>query len=73
MTAIPDSAMNPIAAEIERGMPREARAMIPPTQANGTFMKMMSGGRAFRKAAKRTARINTMTTGTTRASRRDAA
>ena len=33
--------------------------MIPPTQANGTFMKMMSGGPTRRKAAKSTARIST--------------
>ena len=39
--------MKPIAAEIESGMPREARAMMPPTQANGTLMKMISGGRGL--------------------------
>ena len=38
-TATPDRATKPIAAEIENGMSRIHRAIIPPVQANGTPVK----------------------------------
>ena len=36
-TAIPNSAMKPIAALIEKGMPRAHSSSTPPTAAKGTF------------------------------------
>ena len=36
-TETPERVMKPTAAEIDRGMPRAARAQIPPTQAKGTL------------------------------------
>ena len=44
-TAMPDSAMNPIAAEIDKGMPRTHRANTPPVKASGTHVRIMSASR----------------------------
>ena len=42
-----NKAMKPIAAEMLKGMPRSARAMIPPTAANGTLKKISVASRAL--------------------------
>src|SRR5258708_739591 len=41
--AMPNNAMNPTAAEMLNGMPRSARAKIPPTAAKGTLKKISAG------------------------------
>ena len=69
-TAMPERAMKPTAAEMETGMPRRARTIIPPTEAKGTFMKMSSAGLSLRKAKSSTATMRASTAGMTRARRR---
>ena len=44
-TAIPDSAMKPTAAEIEKSMPRTNSSNTPPTSANGTPVKTIAASR----------------------------
>ena len=41
-TATPESAMKPIAAEIETGKPRIQSARMPPVSASGTPVKIKS-------------------------------
>jgi hypothetical protein len=44
---MPNNAMNPTAAEMLNGMPRRARAKIPPTAAKGTLKKISVASRAL--------------------------
>ena len=44
-TATPESAMKPTAAEIEKGIPRNHNAAIPPVSARGTALKTSRASR----------------------------
>ena len=46
-TATPERAMNPIAAEIEKGISRSHSAKMPPTQPNGTPVKTRKASITF--------------------------
>ena len=48
-TAMPERAMKPTAAEMEKGHPRRANAATPPVKAKGTPVKTSKAGRAARK------------------------
>ena len=71
-TAIPDSAMNPTAAEIENGIPRTSRAAMPPVNANGTPLKIIRASRNELRAMKSRPMISSRVTGTTMLSRFEA-
>ena len=47
---MPDNAMNPTAAEIEKGMPRRNRASTPPTSASGTPVNTIAASRTLPSA-----------------------
>ena len=70
--AIPDNAIKPTAADIEKGMPRRYRAKIPPVSANGTPEKIMSESFIEPSAKNKSKKIRTSVTGTTMLKRSDA-
>ena len=49
-TAIPDRAMNPTAAEIEKGIPLRNSARTPPTSASGTPVNTIAASRTLPNA-----------------------
>ena len=71
-TAIPDSAMKPTAAEIEKGIPRIHRDNTPPVKANGTPEKMIAASLAEPYAKYNRLPMMSNVSGTTTASRLDA-
>lgn len=66
---IPNRAMKPIPAEIEKLKWVINKAIIPPAAANGTFSSTRPASLAFEKRMKRMTKIMAMLTGTTWASR----
>src|SRR5882672_4550555 len=68
-TACPNSAMKPIAADTERGMPVISRAKIPPISANGMLSRMRSALRIAPNASKSNMKMSSTDTGTMMASR----
>ena len=63
--AIPDRAIKPTAAEIEKGMSRNISAKIPPVRASGTPVKMIMASLKEPSANNRILTIITSVAGTT--------
>ena len=64
--------MNPTAAEIDRGMPRNVSAATPPVSASGTPVKTIAASLAELNAMNSNPKIISSVTGTTTDSRLDA-
>ena len=64
-TAIPDRAMKPTPAEIEKGMPRSMSAATPPVRANGTPENTTSASFTERNSATSRPKISSKASGTT--------
>ncbi len=62
---MPKVAMKPIAAEIEKGMSRRNRAMMPPVAAIGTLRKISPARRMSANITIRSTMIATIAAGTT--------
>ena len=71
-TATPDRAMKPTPAEIDSGMSRNHKAMMPPVRASGTPVKTSSESRTLPKVMKSNEKIRMSAMGTTIFKRSDA-
>ena len=69
---IPNKAIKPIPADIEKLNPVNKRAAIPPTAANGTFSNTSPASLALEKRINRIMKIIAMLIGTTCARRFEA-
>ena len=64
-TATPDRAMNPTAAEIEKGIPRSQSATMPPVSPRGTALKTSNAYFTLLNVEKSSRKINRKQIGTT--------
>ena len=64
-TATPESAMNPTAAETEKGISRSHRAATPPVRAIGTALNTISASRPDPSAPRSRMKISAKQAGTT--------
>ena len=68
-TACPDSAMKPIAADTDSGMPNTHSATKPPISANGTLTRISTASCTDLKASNSSTKISSSEIGTTTDSR----